>query len=312
MTADADQLVVAVSDTGPGIEAEHLELIFEAFRQTEAGAAAGGSGLGLTISQRLVRAIGGRLAVTSVVGAGSTFWFSVPLVTATEAPVGGARDETPGAVARLAPGMRVRALVVDDNAVSRQVLASLLESAGVEAITASSGREALEQARRSQPDVIFMDRRMPGIDGLDATRRLRADPDTAHIPVVAISASAFSDSPEAAREAGCVDFLAKPVRAELLYAALQRHLAVTFVPVAPAVRAPLPAAVIEIPADAPAIGRKLRAAAEIGDVVAIGGIAEALRSTGASELARQIADLNVALDFDALVQLASWLDRQVN
>jgi CheY-like chemotaxis protein len=208
--------------------------------------------------------------------------------------------------------MRVRALVVDDNAVSRQVLASLLESAGVEAITASSGREALEQARRSQPDVIFMDRRMPGIDGLDATRRLRADPDTAHIPVVAISASAFSDSPEAAREAGCVDFLAKPVRAELLYAALQRHLAVTFVPVAPAVRAPLPAAVIEIPADAPAIGRKLRAAAEIGDVVAIGGIAEALRSTGASELARQIADLNVALDFDALVQLASWLDRQVN
>jgi CheY-like chemotaxis protein len=207
--------------------------------------------------------------------------------------------------------VHVSALVVDDDAVSRQVLASLLESAGVEVITATGGREAVEYARRFGPDIIFMDRRMPGVDGLDATRRIRADPQVSHIPVVAVSASAFSDSPEAAREAGCVDFLPKPVRAELLYATVQRHVGVTFVsPPAHIDPAPRAVAVIEVPANAVAVGARLRAAAELGDVNAIDEIATELRATAVDGLAQQIADLNVALDFDALRHLAEWLERQ--
>jgi PAS domain S-box-containing protein len=225
------RLVIQVADTGAGIEPEHLDEIFKAFGQTKTGASAGGTGLGLTISQRLVRAMGGVLSVESTLGAGSRFFFDLPLAVVDSADTGrtDAACTEPGADARLAPGIRLTALVADDNSVNRQVLASMLEAAGIRVITAEGGLEAVRHARSYRPDVILMDRRMPDLDGLEATRRIRADPVTARLPVIAVSASTFSDSQEAARQAGCVDFIAKPVRAEVLYSLLQRHLGVTFV-----------------------------------------------------------------------------------
>jgi CheY-like chemotaxis protein len=303
-----------VHDTGPGIEPEHLGEIFEAFRQTRAGAAAGGTGLGLTISQRLVRAMGGTLAVESTVGKGSRFFFTLPFVPANPSGLAAYAPGVAGADARLAPGTHVTALVADDNAMNRHVLASLLESAGVHVITAAGGLEAVDHARRHRPDIILMDRRMRDLDGFEATRRIHADPDTAHIPVLAVSASAFGDSLEAARKAGCVDFLPKPVQADVLYGMLQRHLGIAFVP---GVAAPPPAPVAPLtiampPAQALALARRLRAAASVGDVTEVDAIAAGLLEVpdGPHALGRRIVDLRSELDFDALLRLADRLESQ--
>jgi PAS domain S-box-containing protein len=323
------RLRVQVIDTGAGIEPEHLDEIFHAFSQTRAGAGAGGTGLGLTISQRLVRAMGGALSVQSTLGRGSRFFFEIPFATVDAAEAAAApADADVGPDARLAPGVRLTALVADDNAVSRHILASLLESAGVDVITAAGGLEAVAHARRYAPDVILMDQRMSDLDGFEATRRILADPGTARIPVIAVSASTFTDSYDAARQAGCVDFVAKPVRAEVLYSALQRHLGVAFAagqgPAeagprgSPDREAAVSAAAVEttatarpLPAGARAAARQLRAAAAVGDVAALDDLATDLAADPAlAELGERVAQLKAEFDFDGLRRLADWLESQ--
>ena len=110
------------------------------------------------------------------------------------------------------------------------VLASLLESAGVRVVTAAGGLEAVALATRLMPDVVLMDRRMPDLDGFEATRRIHAHAATAQLPVLAVTASAFGDVREAARQAGCIDFVPKPIRADVLFSKLRQHLGVEFVP----------------------------------------------------------------------------------
>src|SRR5688572_29297829 len=223
-------LTFAVADTGPGIDPEELSEIFEAFTQTKSGAAAGGTGLGLTISRHLLQIMGAELHVDSAVGEGSRFYFTLPLVAATdEAPAGEASGSQPTLYARLAPGQQLTALVVDDSTVSRRILASLLESAGLQVITATGGLEGVALAREHHPVVIFMDVKMADLDGFSATRQLAADQATHNIPVIAVTASAFGNTKQAARDAGCADYLPKPVRAESLFAALQTHLGAQFV-----------------------------------------------------------------------------------
>ena len=175
-------LTFDVTDTGPGIEPESLVRIFEAFGQTDAGRAAGGTGLGLTISARLVRAMDGELRVDSALGRGSRFYFSLPLTLAGEAPSSTAADDGLTIDARLAPGVTLTALVADDNVINRRVLASILESAGARVITATGGLEAVELATRLTPDVVLIDRRMADLDGFEATRRIHAHPATARTP----------------------------------------------------------------------------------------------------------------------------------
>jgi PAS domain S-box-containing protein len=313
----AESLRFDVVDTGHGIEAEHLRDIFEAFRQTRRGASAGGTGLGLTISQRLVAAMGGNLQVESTLGEGSRFFFALPLepADADAADPTDTRSFEVDANARLAPGVRLAALVVDDNAVNRHIMASLLESAGVTVITAAGGLESVEYARRFMPDVILMDRRMRDLDGFEATRRIHADPATAAIPVIAVSASTFSDSHEAARQAGCVDFIPKPVRAEVLYGLLQRHLGVTFVAgppePEPGLSPVMSTAVVDAPPHAAGMARRLRVAAGVGDVGAIDAMIEELRADGGrAGLGQRIAHLKADFDFDGLLRLADWLESQ--
>jgi CheY-like chemotaxis protein len=259
-----------------------------------------------------VRALGGTIQVESTVGRGSRFFFTLALLPAGPDAIAGRTPRTEcGADARLAPGVHVRALVVDDNAVSRQVLASLLESAGVEVLTAAGGAEAVDHTRRFQPDIVFMDRRMPDLDGLEATRRIRADARSSHIPVVAVSASAFTDSPDAAREAGCVDFLPKPIRAEALFATLQRHLGVALVPSGAMPAAIAPGPPLGAPADRASLGGRLRAAVALGDITAIDALANELAAGPAtSALARQVAELKSSFDFDGLRRLADWLEER--
>ncbi len=298
-----------VSDTGIGIEADAQRHIFEAFTQTKAGSAAGGTGLGLTISQHLVRAMGDRLQVVSVPGRGSRFSFALPLLPAAVPAGDDAADlalDRPALDARLADGQSLTALVVDDSTVSRRILASLLEAAGVQVMTAAGGLEAVRLTREHHPDVVFMDLRMSDLDGFEACRRIKADGATAAIPVIAVTASAFGDTRQAAREAGCADYLPKPVRAEALFAALQTHLGAAFVATGQAPQAVPPPAASPGGGD---IAKQLLEAVAIGSVTDLEALADRLLTEAGGDLAlgRRIARLVAAFDFDGLRALAAEL-----
>jgi len=308
-----------VVDTGIGIEAENLSAVFQAFRQTRSGAELGGTGLGLTISHRLVRSMGGELKVESTTGKGSRFYFELPLVEAEEPFVqvsADAEGESLASDARLAPGEHLTALVADDSSVNRRILASLLESAGARVITAAGGLEAVELGRTHRPDVVLMDLRMSDLNGFEATRRLGAEEATAAIPVIAVSASAWDEVRQAARDAGCVDFLPKPVKADVLFAKLQRYAGVRFV-----------SPVGETDTDFPPLGplsplsndvsvrglaARIREAAAIGSVADLDAIADQLSTAGDTPgtIGRRIAALTAAFDYDALLRLAASLDQE--
>ncbi|MCC7044990.1 MAG: PAS domain S-box protein [Acidobacteria bacterium] len=306
---DDGRLTFEVVDTGIGIEPEALDVIFEAFTQTRAGASAGGSGLGLTISQHLIRRMGDQLKVESTPGAGSRFYFTLPLVPG--APSSKDDPETdpdaPGIDARLAPDQHVTALVVDDSTVSRRILASLLESAGILVIKAAGGLEAVDLARQHRPDVIFMDLRMSDLDGLEATRRIKANPATAVIPVIVVTASAFGDSRQAALDAGCADYLPKPIRAELLFAVLRTHLGVRFV--TGAGDDPVDAPGLPDPVRRAAVRQRLADALTIGNVTDLERLANDLGSGAADEatLGERIGRLAADFDFEGLRRLADAL-----
>jgi PAS domain S-box-containing protein len=302
---DQGRLAFAVTDTGIGVEPEELDKIFEAFTQTKTGSAVGGTGLGLTISRHLLNAMGADLNVESTPGAGSRFYFSLPLMALEEDPGADAVPTAPPALsARLAPGQQVTALVVDDSTVSRRILASLLDSAGFHVITAAGGFEGIELARTNKPDVIFIDVKMPDIDGFSATRQLRADPATAAIPVIAVTASAFGNTRQAAADAGCVAYLPKPIAVEALFAALQLHLGLRFEWGAD----DEPAAADDSRLDPrhTAVAARLRDAAAIGAVSDLHAIANELAAGSEADaaLGRRIARLVAGFDFAGVAELA--------
>jgi signal transduction histidine kinase/CheY-like chemotaxis protein len=223
---DGDAWHFEVSDTGIGIPADAQDAVFEPFQQGPGARGQGGTGLGLTIARRQIELMGGTLELRSVSGAGSTFLFTIPL------PAGAARGMSAGEavrrVERLAAGHRVRALVVDDIRENREVLSTMLATIGCEVILAENGRQALEAVAVSHPGIVFMDMRMPEIDGLEATRRIVVDYGQLGVKVVATSASALDHQRATYLRAGCDDFVAKPFRAERIYAALRDLLGVEF------------------------------------------------------------------------------------
>jgi CheY-like chemotaxis protein len=258
--------------------------------------------------------MGDQLKVESEPGRGSRFYFALPLVPGSAASEDGQLDPelaSPPLDARLAPDQHVTALVVDDSTVSRRILASLLESAGVSVMTAGGGLEALDLAERHQLDVIFMDLRMSDLDGFEAARRLRANPTTAGIPVIAVTASAFGDSRRAAREAGCSDYLPKPVRAESLFALLREHLHVQFIGGEPSPVAP-DAPVLSDAARRAGIARRLTEAVTIGSVTDLESLAQELAAGPEAEgaLGQRIARLAADFDFESLRELAASLTRE--
>ena len=307
--AEGDRLYCEVRDTGIGIEEESLQAIFQAFRQTRAGSSAGGTGLGLTISQRLVNSMGGELSVRSKVGQGSSFYFTLPLVVAEGAqPASEAQEEEPLFDAQLTPGEQLTALVADDSAVNRRILASLLESAGVHVIAAGGGIEAVSLTTEHKPDVVLMDLRMHDLDGLEATRKILSEPATKSIPIIMVTASAFGDSRQAAFDAGCVDFISKPIRAEQLFQKLQRHTKRHFIA---AIEETEEDAETFIPTDGSLteIGKRLAEATSIGNIAELDAIVLELGKGSATEakIGSHIARLRAKFDFAALTQLAESL-----
>lgn len=210
-----------VIDDGVGIAADQQQAIFRPFEQAgDASRRAGGTGLGLAISQQLVRLMGGDLQVESAPGEGSRFWFDVSL-TVVEAPgllSSGERIATGYA------GPRKTILVVDDVATNRALLRDLLGALGFRTLEADNGQAGLEQVRAALPDMVLLDMVMPGMDGIEATRRLRADQRTSTTPVLIISASSTPEEEERSLEAGANAFLAKPVNEHDLLREIGAHL----------------------------------------------------------------------------------------
>lgn len=217
----------AVRDTGEGISADQMERVFAPFEQ--AGSAErprrqDGTGLGLTISRELARAMGGDLRCSSVPGQGSLFEFTLPLQVCAgiEAPAGTARADR-------VPQLAGRVLLVDDSAVNLLVAASMLERCGLQVEQAEHGLQALERLEATAYDLVLMDCQMPELDGFEATRRWRAHErrhGLAHVPIVALTASAVNGDRERCIRCGMDDYLVKPFEMDDLVAVVQRHLQV--------------------------------------------------------------------------------------
>ena len=222
-TDDTVHLVIDVEDTGRGINAKVLDAIFQPFIQTESGAKQRGTGLGLTVSRKFARKLGGDLTVTSTVGRGSVFRFTF------DAQSGGKAGPTVKRVVSidtLSPAPCT--LVVDDEADNREVLTRMLESVGFRVRATTGGEEAIKAVIAEPPDIILMDLMMPRVDGTEATARIRALDVGRDIPILIVSASAFDGQQSECIEAGANAFVRKPIREHELFEAIADHLPVTY------------------------------------------------------------------------------------
>jgi CheY-like chemotaxis protein len=228
-------ILFEVIDTGVGISPEDQKQVFDPFYQGESGQRKGGTGLGLAISQRYLELMGGELEVESPLppahdgkegGLGSRFHFTLPLSAATSTAI--AEPSQWRRVRRLASGYQVKALIADDTKVNREVLTRILSELGVEVSEVENGKQAVEAVRRQPPDIVFMDVRMPVMDGLEATQRILAEFDRGQLKIVAISASALRHEQQRYLEAGFDDFIAKPFRLERICECLATLLGVEF------------------------------------------------------------------------------------
>ena len=207
---EARRLRVEVEDSGIGISPEQMTTVFDRFTQADASTSRqyGGTGLGLAISKRIMEALGGVVGVESQIGAGSTFWFEITLERATAADA--LADAAPAPV-EIDAALRI--LVVDDNAINRELICILLAPFDLEIETAKDGVEAVETAQRTRYDLILMDVQMPNMDGLAATRRIRegARPGAARPTIVAMTANVLPDQVARCLEAGMDSHLGKPI-----------------------------------------------------------------------------------------------------
>jgi CheY-like chemotaxis protein/anti-sigma regulatory factor (Ser/Thr protein kinase) len=215
-------LTLRVSDTGVGLSEEQQQRLFQPFTQLDESATRrqGGAGLGLALSRQLARLMGGDLTLESAPGRGSTLTFTVPAPIA-DAPT--TATATPRAPVELA-GLRV--LVVEDNKVNQLLATSLLRKAGASSEVAENGRLALERLDRGPADfdVVLMDLQMPELDGLEATRALRARSWFKGLPIVALTAHALDEERARCLAAGMDDYLAKPIDVARFYETLARYL----------------------------------------------------------------------------------------
>jgi signal transduction histidine kinase/CheY-like chemotaxis protein len=218
-----------VEDTGIGISPEELHQLFAPFYQTIAGRKSQtGTGLGLTISKKYVELLGGNLSVTSTVDRGTVFQFEIPIKVA--ASLDRQVTESYRAVVKLAPNQPIyRILVVEDKWESRTLLVKLLEPLGFEVREAQNGREAVEIWEAWQPHLIWMDMRMPVMDGYEATQCIRGHVRGQATAIIALTASALEQEKVIILSSGCNDFVRKPFRDNLIFDKIREHLGVQYI-----------------------------------------------------------------------------------
>jgi CheY-like chemotaxis protein len=213
----------AVADTGIGIPAAQQALIFDPFRQADGSVTRrfGGTGLGLSICSKLVGLMNGRIWLDSREGEGSTFFFTVSL------PIGSTSHPAadPNFVLPRSTGRTLSILVAEDNPINQRLTQRLLEMRGHQVVIVANGEAAIEAWKRKHYDLIFMDVQMPGTDGLEATRRIRAQetPSASRIPIIAMTAHAIKGDREQCLAAGMDAYVSKPVQIAALNEALLRY-----------------------------------------------------------------------------------------
>jgi signal transduction histidine kinase/DNA-binding NarL/FixJ family response regulator len=217
-----------IEDTGVGMTPKNLEKIFLPFEQVgDKQRMAEGTGLGLAITQQIVQLMGSELEVESTLGKGSTFWFEVDLPEAKD----WIEIDNNKPVHKIIgyQGKRLRILVVDDRWENRSVIVNLLEPLGFELMQAENGQEGLDKAIAWNPDLIVTDLVMPIMGGLEMVQKVRSLPQLQHIAIIASSASVFNFNRQQSYEAGCNDFLPKPLQSEDLLNQIHRYLGVSWV-----------------------------------------------------------------------------------
>jgi signal transduction histidine kinase/ActR/RegA family two-component response regulator len=224
---------ISVRDTGAGMAPEQMAQLFQPFNRIgKEGGAEEGTGIGLVVTKRLVELMGGSIGADSTVGQGSVFWIEL---TVTVAPQLAAQEAEQAALAplRAAPGTPLRTLLyVEDNPANLELVEQLIaRRPELRLLSAPDGNLGIEYARAYLPEVILMDINLPGISGIEAMKILRADPATAHIPIIALSANAVPRDIENGLEAGFFNYLTKPIKVTQFMDALD--VALTFSKTAP-------------------------------------------------------------------------------
>lgn len=221
LKADCEDIYIrlsgAVRDQGPGIPPERLTSIFDPFSQTEEGRAKGGAGLGLSVCKQLVEKMHGSITASSVLGEGACFAFALVLFQ-LPAPVAA----TVSAPADEELGASLHVLIADDNATNRFIAENFCRIAGCTSTMVEDGLEAVKMAQTQPFDLVLMDIQMPRMGGIEAMKALRADPRTRHLPIIALTANADPQDAVAYIAQGMDAVVEKPIKAERLFAAMER------------------------------------------------------------------------------------------
>nr|WP_274622729.1 ATP-binding protein [Myxococcus fulvus] len=320
-----------IQDTGIGIPAERMDRLFRSFSQVDASTSRhyGGTGLGLAISLRLAELMGGTIRVHSTVGLGSTFSVEVVLREGEEVTTRASAELD----ATLGQRLPLRILLVEDNPINQKVGLRLFKKLGYDADVAGNGVESLGALERERYDVVFMDVHMPQMDGLEATRRIRADAPRYGSPrIIAMTASVIQGDKDLCLQAGMNDFVTKPVDATLLMAALESAARLPDLPLAPPPEAPgfdasaveklelltgpdrgeLATLVRDFLRNADKHLSSFQQALETSDAAALTRHAHSLRSSaalfGAARLSRRCEALETRAPHEPLEQLREWVD----
>jgi signal transduction histidine kinase/ligand-binding sensor domain-containing protein/ActR/RegA family two-component response regulator len=222
-------LIIEVEDTGSGISQEDQSKVFAPFKQVGKLAGKQGTGLGLSITRQFVQLMGGDISLESTPGKGSIFRISLPIQEASENDIHKPKQSENRKVTKLAPGQPVfRLLIVEDQRVNQLLLTKLLEAVGFEVKIANNGKEGVELFQSWKPDLIWMDRLMPVMDGLESTQRIRELPQGKDVKIIALTASAFQEERNEMLKGGADDCLSKPYRATEIYASVAKYLGVEY------------------------------------------------------------------------------------
>lgn len=321
-------LQLRVSDSGTGIPKDKHRLIFEKFTQADGSISRrfGGTGLGLAIAKKLAELQGGAIEVDSEEGKGSTFTVAIPFAIAPADRPGVPEERKATKEVQTGAG-RGRILLVEDNLINQKVVLSLLSKRGYQIDVACNGLEALDRLEATTYDLVLMDIQMPMLDGLETTRRMRADPRFDRLPVIAMTAHAMNGDKERCLEAGMNGYLAKPVDHKHLIHTIERYLSVD------ETRLPIPALAPTADDDPAIVGqmlalflqlaperlKRMGAAAESGDIEALvqdaGKLQSAARSIEAQGLAceaKAIAEAAAGNDFTQVGCRLASLEAELN